>query len=427
MTQELICKHSAYLRDVFDNGNVQPMDETCFKPAIYKFFDYYADNGTTDGLRLTLNQYIVVYEFLDQFQFDNEVMSELEKHYKGNTDINSLSGVGWDLYLPETAKVYECENIPRILVSLKTHPKFHLKITDLKEITHGSFRNDPRHEVFLGNFLGVQVIAITYEDIRFKIPTSLIQSLGNLKSLVLARDYDSEIDFTLSGFSNLRVLETGLLYNHNINLSHLKKLERLVLHGQQQKVDFSNLKNLKHLTLGHHYSHKIDFSPLVNLEELEFGSYYLHEIDLSNNVKLTRLIVPYEYNRELDLSYLINLKYLEFGDEYDQETDFSELVNLECLCFGISYNQDTDLRTNVKLRTLSFGDDFEYDVDLSTLTELRILKFGTQFKHSLDLSNNLKLECIELGDEYEHDLDLSMLKKLKTLNMMFRSKITLRK
>ena len=144
-------------------------------------------------------------------------------------------------------------------------------------------------------------------------------------------------DFTFPPSTNIKTLyfhknTTVILYPLPKSLTHIHFAEYF---RAIEKIDFTQVPNLTHITFGNSFNDSVDNLPF-SLLYLKLGNSFRKEVDhLPPN--LHTLILGQTFNQPLD-HLPSTLKHLELGTAFNHPVD--KLPNLEYLRFGIGFQCD---------------------------------------------------------------------------------------
>ena len=217
------------------------------------------------------------------------------------------------------------------------------------------------------------------------ISVSGIEKAINLKELRISEINPSSIDFT--------------------KLTNLKYLE--ILNFDLSDMNFSQLNNIEVLSIYNFYSSKkidLNLSQMKQLERLYISDNFPYKYDEENNIYEGE---TYNYINKLDISELSNLKSLYLFNTYCCDIKLSEFTNIESICVASDKELKIDLTNSEKLNFASFlCEKNEINRSDIKIKEDMIVSGGKYGHQCIDIIKKDDLDNIEIvkGSKlYEYD------------------------
>jgi hypothetical protein len=153
--------------------------------VFFHFASLMHDMSDTSSLNLNFEEYKIIYHIIKEYEFNQSFLTELENtHYKGNRNINRLSGFGWDIYLPESMLEYEITTIPENLDKVVTDYKLVYFVQTRIELNRAYANTDVLTHVVVLNFK------------LNTLPDNFLQKMPHLQQISLSKRYSGPIDFS---------------------------------------------------------------------------------------------------------------------------------------------------------------------------------------------------------------------------------------
>lgn len=223
-----------------------------------------------------------------------------------------------------------------------------------------------------------------------------------------------------------------------INFLQLPKLEKLVLYGDfdnldfsnsieltdiyladtgQSNFDFSNNTKLKNIEIQQNV-HTIDISKCLDLQSLEMSSNVLQNINLTNHKELTKLDLSSPSINNLDLSNNLKLKELKLKNLHVNSLDLSNKQDLEWLRLdGINNLSELDLRSNINLKYLNVYDIHISNLNIENNRLLKSLWLKNTPIQNLDITKHIDLVYLTVENTNIENLDIKNNRLIESLRI----------
>lgn len=169
----------------------------------------------------------------------------------------------------------------------------------------------------------------------------------------------------------------------------------VLLDNQINEIDVSHLKQLERLVVGGNQLTAIDVSNNQKLRSLNISGNKLTEIDVSDNPELISLYVYKTPLTSLDVSQQSKLRDLGVSRHQLSTIDLSNNPQLRMLNLSVGTLENIDLSHNPKLAFLYLPSNQLSQLDVSQNPDLKVLSVRNNQLPELMLGQNAKLEKIK--------------------------------
>ncbi len=185
-----------------------------------------------------------------------------------------------------------------------------------------------------------------------------------------------------------------------------------------QFSDFNKLRNLKKIELHdcNFLTDKLDLSELVNLKKLVLTNTNITKLEFGENStdKLTYFsYISDKTYLDVDVSKMVNLKVLKCSTDKLDISHNAELMTLR-VCGDFS---EINLKSNMKLENLNLKSDKLTNVDISNHSKLKVFNINSSSVKSIITGNNSSLKRMIVKCAALSEINLSEMQNLKKVKI----------